>query len=68
MAEIDKAIYWELRTKIAEHQARVKEFEMALSLLLTRAGLVPGTDYRLDDATCSATPVMPPPPTSSGDS
>lgn len=54
---LDKAIYWELRTKMLEHQVRVKEFEAHLAVLFQRAGLTLGTDYRLDDATCSASPV-----------
>lgn len=60
MVHIDKALYWELRAKILEHEARMKESQAALSALFERAGMDPGKDYRLDDATCAATLVAPP--------
>ncbi len=57
MIAIEKALYWELRTRISEHQARVKEGEAVLAALFQQAGLAPGRDYRLDDATCAAVEV-----------
>lgn len=54
--------YWELRTRLLEHQALVKDSQQAiaessarLNALLTEVGLDPKTPYQLTDADLSAT-------------
>lgn len=47
--------YWELRTRLLEHQQMVRESQVRINVLLAQVGLDPKLDYQLKDADLSAT-------------
>ena len=63
---VDKSSYWELRTRVADHQSLVarltaaeKESQALVAAAFRQAGLDPDNTYTLNDADATAVEVTP---------